>query len=196
MKIVRKYGDNELLEAIKNSKETDNAVRFIYSEYFDTISSLITYNKGSRQDAEDIFQEVVVNFIDIVKKDKFRGESSIKTFIVTLARYTWLNQLKKNDRSASRDVAFEKGRDHEEADVSEHLVDMESKKELLTTIEKLGETCRKILILFYYEELSMKEMLPHLPYENEQVVRNKKHKCLQQLTHLIKSNPLIRKPIN
>lgn len=193
MKIVRKYGDNELLEAIINAKERNNAVRFIYSEYFDTISSLITYNKGSMQDAEDIFQEVVVNFIDIVQKGKFRGESSIKTFLVSLARYTWLNQLKKNNRSANRDVVFEKGREHEEADVSEYLSDMESKKELMTTIEKLGETCRKILILFYYEGLSMREMLSHFSYENEQVVRNKKHKCLQQLTQLIKSNPLIRK---
>ena len=193
MKIVRKYGDTELLEAIKDSRERDNAVRFIYTEYFDTISSLITYNKGSMQDAEDIFQEVVVNFIDIVQKDKFRGESTIKTFLVSLARYTWLNQLKKNDRSANRDVVFEKGREHEEADISEHLADMESKKALMTTIDKLGETCRKILILFYYEGLSMREMLSHLSYENEQVVRNKKHKCLQQLTKLIKSNPLIRK---
>jgi hypothetical protein len=37
----------------------------------------------------------------------------------------------------------------------------------------------------------MKEILYHLPYENEQVVRNKKYKCLQHLTGLIKDNPAV-----
>jgi hypothetical protein len=51
-------------------------------------------------------------------------------------------------------------------------------------------------MLFYYENLSMKEIVDYLPYENEQVVRNKKYKCLQQLTGLIKNNPLIAGQIN
>jgi len=59
----------------------------------------------------------------------------------------------------------------------------------------LGEPCKKILTLFYYDNLSMKEIVEHLPYENEQVVRNKKYKCLQALTGLIKDNPAIARQI-
>jgi len=51
-------------------------------------------------------------------------------------------------------------------------------------------------MLFYYENLSMKEMADHLPYENEQVIRNKKYKCLQQLTGFIKDNPQVAQQIN
>ena len=60
----------------------------------------------------------------------------------------------------------------------------------------MGESCRKILSLFYYENLSMKEIVSQMHYENEQVVRNKKYKCLQQLTDKIKQNPLAAKHIN
>jgi hypothetical protein len=42
----------------------------------------------------------------------------------------------------------------------------------------------------------MKDILHHLPYENEQVVRNKKYKCLQSLTELIKQNPVIARLVN
>lgn len=195
MHIARQFDDDELVKAIRNHHSMDNAIRFLYSDYFETISSLIVNNKGSRQDAEDIFQETVVNFIDVVKNNKFRGESSIKTFLVAMARHSWLNQLKKNDRTALREVVYEKGREHEEPDFSEYLVDLESKKELLSAVEQLGEKCRKILILFYYEGMPIREMLAHVPYENEQVIRNKKHKCLQQLTTLIQSNPKVSKPI-
>ena len=193
MKVDKMYSDADLLAAIRNKDTLDEAIRYMYHHYADTISSLIINNSGNRQDAQDIFQETVVTFIDVVRKNKFRGESSIKTFLVSLARNIWLNQLRKRDRSSVRDVVFEKSRDTTESDVSEHIADLESKRILMATIEKLGEKCRKILVMFYFQELSTKEMLQHLPYENEQVVRNKKHKCLQELSGLIRSNPLITK---
>lgn len=189
------YDDSQLLRIIRDKTELDQAVRFLYNEYFDSVCSLITFNKGTRQDAEDIFQEVVVNFLEVVQQNRFRGDSSIKTFLVSMARHTWLNQLKKNNRAVNREVVYEKGRDHTEVDVSEHIISMEHKKQLLSTIEQLGEACQKILILFYFEELPVKEILKHLHYENEQVVRNKKQKCLQQLAGLMKSGPMISNPI-
>ena len=189
------FDDGQLLQIIRDKTDLDRAVRYLYHEYFETVCALITFNKGTRQDAEDIFQEVVVNFLEVVEKDRFRGESSIKTFLVSMARHTWLNQLKKNNRAVDREVLYEKGRDHIETDVSEQLAILEHKQQLLTAIEHLGEACQKILILFYFEELPVKEILKHLPYENEQVVRNKKHKCLQQLAGLVKSRLMISNPI-
>ena len=112
-----------------------------------------------------------------------------------MARHTWLNQMKKNNRTINREALYEKGREHSEADVSEHLATLEHKRQLLSTIEQLGEACQKILILFYFEELPVKEILKHLHYENEQVVRNKKHKCLQQLARLMKAAQMISNPI-
>ena len=64
------------------------------------------------------------------------------------------------------------------------------KKQLNQLLQSLGESCRKMLELFYYENLSMKEISLHFKYENEQVVRNKKYKCLQQLTEKMKQNAL------
>ena len=82
-------------------------------------------------------------------------------------------------------------RPQDEPDVAEHINEIERKKQLRDLVDGLGESCRKILLLFYYENMTMREILYHLPYENEQVVRNKKYKCLQQLTGLIKDNPAV-----
>ena len=46
--------------------------------------------------------------------------------------------------------------------------------------------------MFYYEDLSMKDILDRLEYENEQVVRNKKYKCLKQLEKMISDNPALK----
>jgi RNA polymerase sigma factor (sigma-70 family) len=195
MKVDKMYSDADLLAAIRNKDTLDEAIRYIYQCYAETISSLIVNNSGNQQDAQDIFQETVVTFIETVNKDKFRGESSIKTFLVAIARNTWLNELKRRERSEHREEVYEKSRPGEEPDVSDLISEREKKQQFRELLGKLGDGCKKILTLFYYENLSMKEMLDHLPYENEQVVRNKKYKCLQQLTGLLKDNPVIAKMI-
>jgi RNA polymerase sigma factor (sigma-70 family) len=191
MKAEDKYSDAELIDAISAGNDLNRAIRFIYQQYAQATSSFILYHGGSEQDADDIFQETVVAFIDVVKKGKYRMESSIKTFLTSIARNYWFNEMKKRDRSGHRDKLFEMGRDKDEADVSEHIAEMEKKRQLRDLVDQLGDSCRKVLVLFYYENLSMKEIVDHLPYENEQVVRNKKYKCLQALAGLIKDNPAI-----
>ena len=45
----------------------DDALRFLYHEHFELLSRYILNNSGNEQDAEDIFQEVVVAFINLVQ---------------------------------------------------------------------------------------------------------------------------------
>jgi len=191
MKAVNKYDDVELIAAIKDKKELDNAILFIYQQYAETVSSFIKSNGGNQQDADDIFQETIVTFIDVVKNNKFRMEAGIKTFLVAIARNIWYKELKKKERAGYREKLYEKDRGINEMDVSQEIGDREVKRELREMLGKLGEPCRKILMLFYYENLPMKDIVQHLHYENEQVVRNKKYKCLKELTELVKANPLI-----
>lgn len=145
---------------------------------------------ASEQEAQDVFQEMVVAFIDIVKKDRYRPEAKLGTFLTAVAKNIWFNEIKKKERSAAREKIFEKGRNQVEEDVSHLISEREMKQQMRDLVYKLDEPCRKILLLFYYENLSMKEIVQHLPYENEQVVRNKKSKCLQSLTGMVKNHPL------
>ena len=191
MRAQEQYTDAELIAAISAGRELNDAIRYIYRQYSQATSSFIMQHGGSEQDADDIFQETVVAFIEVVQKGKYRMEASVKTFLNSIARNYWFNEIKKRDRSGLRDKQFEQSRDKNEADVSHHISEMERKRQLRDLVDQLGDSCRKVLLLFYYENLSMKEMVDHLPYDNEQVVRNKKYKCLQALTGLIKDNPAI-----
>src|SRR5512143_264258 len=146
MEVIRKLGDAELLEAIRQGKGLDTAIKSIYRDHFESLAWIMKNNSGNQQDAEDIFQEVVVNFIELVQKDKFRGESSIKTFLFSITRHTWLNELKKRGRSEVRELKYEKAQPQEETDVSHLIADREAKKQVMDVVEQLGDTCKKILI--------------------------------------------------
>ena len=190
-----KFTDSSLIQALKSEINSDEAIRHLYRTQYRLTSAYIRQNSGTDQDAEDIFQEVILVFTDVLKKDKFRGESSVSTFLYSLTRNIWLNELKKRGRSKKRDEAFEKGKDQTDMDVSHLIVSREIKTQLMQVVESLGETCKKILLAFYFENLAMREILKTLNYENEQVVRNKKYKCLKQLEQMLAGQPALTKSL-
>jgi RNA polymerase sigma factor (sigma-70 family) len=191
-----RFSDSELVEAIREKEMLEQAILQLYQDHAEITSSFIMGKGGTEQDADDIFQETVVSFIDSVQKEKFRQESGIRTFLISISKNLWYNEIRRRQRAGNREKIFETGREQEEAGISETIQDRELKQQLNQLLIELGESCRKILELFYYENLSMKEIVSHLHYENEQVVRNKKYKCLQQLADKMKQNPLAAKQIN
>ena len=195
MELSKALSDSALVDAIKSGQHIEPAIRSMYRDYFGSLSWYVLNNNGNQQDAEDIFQEVVVCFIELVQKNKFRGESTVKTFLFSLARHTWLNELKRRGRAWAREEKFENAQDHSAPDTSYLIADREARMEISKLVGELGEHCRTILLLYYYENKSMKEILQAMHYENEQVVRNKKYKCLKQLEEMIRERPFLKQTL-
>ena len=108
MEVIRDFPDSEILSHIRLGQRVDEVIKALYRDAFSGLSRYVMNNTGSRQDAEDVFQEVLLAFIEAVQKDKFRGDSTIRTFLFSLNRFIWLNELKKRGRSALREEKFEK----------------------------------------------------------------------------------------
>ena len=185
------YSDVELIELIRSKHEIDNPVKHLYEKYFYLLSSNIEQNQGSREDAEDIFQEVVLTFIGLIRNNKFRGESSVKTFLFAINRNIWFNELKKRGRQLKRNEKFTTALPDTETGIDRIISGREARQQIFSIIESLGETCRKILLAFYYENLSISEILTQLDYQNEQVVRNKKAKCMKSLEEKFNADPVL-----
>jgi len=196
MNTKNNFSDSELVEAIGVSEMLEHAIRQLYQDHGNITRSFIMGKGGTEQDADDIFQETIVSFIDTVQKGKFRQESGIRTFLISISKNLWYNEIRRRQRSGTREKLYVT--DNEAVD--EVIDDLIGNRELKTLLSQmlldLGESCKKILELFYYENLSMKEIVSQMHYENEQVVRNKKYKCLQQLTDKMKQNPQAAKQIS
>jgi RNA polymerase sigma factor (sigma-70 family) len=183
--------DEAILAGIR-SNDLNGVIFQIYKQYAELVSFNVVTMGGSLQDGEDIFQETVVAFIELVRKGKFRGESSIKTFLVAVARNLWFNELRKKKSGDQRAKVFETNREHIENDVMEDINQREIKEQFLVLMTHLGASCKKILTMFYYENLSFEEITVKMGYENEQVARNKKYKCMKELSDLIRDSPVLK----
>lgn len=194
MHVAKSYDDSELLNALKHPEKMDEGIRIIYKEYYGLLESYVINNKGSKEDAADVIQETIVAFIEIVEQNKYRGDASIKSFLYAIARNIWLAELRKRTSSDKRNRIFEQAKDITEQAAIGHLVEREHYSLIQQLFDKLGEKCRHLLTLVYYENLAMNEVIKQMPdYQNEQVLRNKKYKCMKQLEQMMQNDEYLRK---
>ena len=173
--------------------DINRPVRYLYEHYFDDAATEIRLKGGTDEDAADIFQEAVLILIEKIKSGKFREESSIKTFLVAIARNLWLFEKRTRERRSTREKLFilheADHSDFDDNDFHDRIFSKPNTSSLQTIFQHVGEVCTKILVGFYYEKSSMKNLLTRFNFENEQVLRNRKARCMKKLKKLLTDKP-------
>lgn len=170
-----------------NEAERDNALKTIYEQCRGQIHNYVMVNSGNESDACDMQQEAMIVFYENVRDNKFKGESTISTYLFSIAKFKWLNELKKNRKASERHLKVV--REEQEPDALDLIMKEEEENMILDLISELGKTCKDILVQSFYFNSSIKEIVQELGFSNEQVARNKKYKCLKGLRSLLKSDP-------
>lgn len=189
MKLNRNLTDQELLEQIRTKTNPNQAISQLYEQHYGVLENYIIRNSGNQDDAADLIQEVMLVFVKLVTQGKFRGEASIKSFLYSICKNLWISELRKRKSMSARNEQYEMEKDEMDLDITEEISRNENLRFVMDLFEKLGEKCKQVLTLFYFEELPMKEICEKLEFSSEQVLRNKKYKCLQNLTDQVKSSP-------
>ncbi|MFN0031576.1 MAG: RNA polymerase sigma factor [Flavobacteriales bacterium] len=182
--------DNEILTMMRSSSGDENkALRVIYKLHFAAVQHFITLNGGDSEQSHDVFQEGVIIFHKNVIQQKFKAESSIGTYLFAICRFVWLKKLQKQKRELPY---IESQHEQLYSDTSYEEYDAERSMQINDLFGKLGDVCKQILTLAYYEQLPMAEIANLTGYKDEQNARNKKLKCMNALRELINTNPALR----
>jgi RNA polymerase sigma factor (sigma-70 family) len=177
------FTEQELL-ALLSRPDIEKPVRYLYQRYFDSIVAHVSAHGGSNEDGADIFQESLLVMIDKVRSGLFRGESAVGTFLVGIAKNKWLHESRTRTRRKNRETIYSGSADQEIV-LTPGLKQEEAVHGFEKLMRELGDVCRKLLTGFYYEDKSMRELLAEFDYENEQVLRNKKSKCMKRLKEML-----------
>ncbi len=103
----------------------------------------------SREDAEDVVQDVLIRFMQSEKQ--FNGDEHVKAWLLRVAANLCKDRLKLAWRQ--REVAIPEGYDvPEENEVSAE------RNDILEIVMSLPEKYRSVIHLYYYEEYSIKEI--------------------------------------
>lgn len=190
-----KDNDINLLEQIKSGERLMNkAIGQMIEQYKNDIIGYFISIGCVMDDAEEFFYEGMSIFVMNVRKNKFRGESSIKTYIMGICKNLWRSNA-RSARIRSEYIENEKGKadGYEQNDTI--LMTSDLKSLLRSVLSQLKEKCDKVLSMWAMH-YSMSEIAEQLNYANAQVAMNKKNKCMNQLSQLVSDSPSIRKELN
>ena len=176
--------DSKLLDALRNSDE--EALAELFRQNRRPITSLVTRNQGSEDDAEDVLQEAVVVLWQRVRSGSFEYQSKLSTFISATAKNIWFRRLARQRRELP---AAEETLDMASSDANP-LEEMEENERVMAVqkaMGQIGNPCRDLLLFFYWEERSMEEIAVKLGFANADTVKSKKYQCKKSLEHLVRT---------
>ena len=188
---IKKYSDEALIEEIiAGGRKEGKAIAYLIKSNREKIINLILRLKGSRMDAEDVFQEGLTAVILNIRKGTFRGESAISTYLFAVCKGIWFKRLKKNKKEQEYKSQLQVVEENVYTpEIS--LMNQEQKKLLMEVFERLRANCKELLYM-WASAFSMKEIAEQLMYSNAQVAMNKKNKCLKQLHSMVGQDVIIQ----
>ena len=147
-------------------------------------------NSGTEDDAADLTQEVMMLCWrkDVAEKQKALEYPSYTPRIIAnemgylygMGKNLWRKELKR--RKISPQFPYD-----EEIDMFENYTEEEDSykatliKALRTSLSKLGEDCRTLIKLFYYENISMQDIAEKMGFRNSRVAITTKSRCWKRL---------------
>lgn len=173
--------DPQIIRLLKS--EDEKTIRTVYNEYKPGFLLFAKKYPIPNEIIIDIYQDAIVALFENAKKGKLDSiNSSLKTYFFAIGKYMIYARIKKE----SQNVAFQSVEDvHFEWDEIDEKED--SKLQLLRTVfSKLGKQCQQILKLFYYEEKNLDEIKQIMNYENKDVAKSQKSRCIKALKELTK----------
>ena len=184
------YSDSEIVFALKKGgKVQDDAILYIYKKNKSLLLSILrsSFRNERSKTPDDIIWETIEVFVNNVISEKFsiQENKTISAYIGKIAKNLMIKYLDSEDARGIREMRFGEEAEVLEDDISVALVEQESWSNYLEMFEKIGKNCKRILQMVYGLGYSIKEMAKELVdeglYENEQVVRNAKSKCLKNI---------------
>lgn len=193
--------EKELTEALTSTESTqrDKALKQLLLDpvVIGKIRDLINFYKLPQIDADEILQEGLILLDDLVRTGKFRGESSVRTFLISICKNMLRNDLKKVNRIVLKDSFTEsQSADEGSADagiVIEEKTEMHIQRDnvLRKLMENITDRCKEVLNLQYFKAFSMIQIAAQRGLANAEQAKKAASQCREQLRKLILEDPSV-----
>ena len=181
---VKFFRETDFIERIKANDRMVLGELFLHYEKM--VFSYITSHGGSEADAEDMLQEAIIVLWQKVCGGGFELTSKLGTYIMAVAKNKWMAEMRKRKRySLDGNLALLDKIDETPSSL-DGLLEEEQTDAVRKALEAIDPNCKKLLLLFYFEERNMKDIAKLMDFANMDVAKSKKYQCKKALEAVLK----------
>ncbi|HBF88635.1 MAG TPA: hypothetical protein DDX39_08340 [Bacteroidales bacterium] len=141
----RDYSDEQVINGIKTR---DNLVlKYLLDEYLEKVIKYVTRNNGTKQEAEDVFQETIEILFHEVRKTDFSLKKTFDAYFTVIYQNIWIQEAKTKNKQKTTNT-FPETLVYEETDLQDEI--KQEKLRILAKEEytKLDKESKNLLDLF------------------------------------------------
>ncbi len=161
----------------------NDALFAIYDEFqSEAISWIKSEFKVDTVDAEEIFQaSVVVLYDNVVTGKLVELTSNLKTYLFSIIKHKIIHLNRERYKISDFDaLSYLKEAVYEEY----KEIDQKDLDKMSRMLIRLGDPCKKLLELSFYNNMALDDITQLLGYKNKDSTKNQKYKCLKRLQNL------------
>lgn len=173
------FDPNDLEARLK--ADDKSALEHVYIMYREEFLNYAKRYPLSDEDVLDVYQDAMVAMHqNFVVRQVTLERSTIKTYLFGIAKNKIFGYLKTKDKQLQIDKDWE---DYEEVVGNDEVLSY-YQKQLAHRLSQLSESCREILRLYYYRNLSVQEIVAQTKYKDANTVKSHKSRCMKNLKSL------------
>lgn len=185
---TKPWTDDEIAAGIKaGGLSREKALYHIFTQqgWKGLVVTFIRQNGGNEQDGEDMAQNALIILDRNVRQNKFKGESSLKTYFLSIARFQWYKELRSR-----RPTAEVQPEHYEElaGNVEDSYISKEKKQYFAKALEKIGLRCKKILMLQQLEH-TLEEIARQVELSSAAMAKKEAYRCRMRFRKFLDENP-------
>jgi RNA polymerase sigma factor (sigma-70 family) len=171
--------ENPLIERLRGGDQ--EVLVELYKSNFTMVKTYVARNNGVIEDAEDLLQDALVVLWQNVRKPEFELTSKISTYLMAICKNLWLKQLSKNSRMMGEELILPQA--HSTSPGHGQSMDL---KKIGDALDEMGDTCRELLVMFYFDGYDMDAIAKNLGFNNADTAKAKKYQCFKKLEEIVK----------
>jgi len=164
--------DQKILELFKNGKRS-KAFKELYT-LFPRIEKLILSKGGTKADANDVFQEALINLNRNLEKSDFTLTASFYTYLYSVSRFVWKDMQNQFTKQELHNL------EQDEISIFNSVLEEQKYQFAEKAFRELGERCQELLQRFYLKKMAFKDIAEVMQFKSEKIAKNQKYKCLQK----------------
>ena len=181
---MSKVDTKNIIELLKQGDE-----KTLEKIYLDNREGFINFSKKynvEEYDAVDIYQDSIL----VLRENAINGKidtlkSNISTYLFAIGKYKIFHNFRvqsKFDYESDLNLVEE----NMDFDVNLYSSNLTKEQRLLKKYyDELGDRCKSVLNLFYYQGYNLDEIREILNYSNKKVLKSQKSRCIKQLKNLV-----------
>ena len=185
MAVSETSSDAEIIAGLRQGGvEQTRTEAMLYRRHADFVYKRPRKYRLSDEEARDAYTEAFLAVVSHVRSGRFRGESSIKTYLSRIFRNKCVDQHRKNTTGRVNWVEEFPDLADESKNFLQELFGKEEVRYLRQALSKLGERCKELLLLSG-TGYSPQEIAEKMGFASPRSASSQRYKCLERLKKLM-----------